>query len=58
MIVRRFPFYSIAPSKIDEMAIYLKALEIQGLFRILGAKDIFHFYGCEIPTSETRTCDF
>ena len=43
---------------IDEMAIYLKALEIQGLFRILGAKNIFHFYGCEIPKSETRTSDF
>ena len=42
---------------IDEMAIYLKALEIQGLFRILGVKNIFHFYGCEIPTSETRTSD-
>ena len=49
---------SPAPYMIDEMAIYLKALEIQGLFRILGAKNIFHFYGCEIPTSETRTCDF
>lgn len=43
---------------IDEMAIYLKALEFQGLFRFLGVKNIFHFYGCEIPTSETRTCDF
>ena len=43
---------------IDEMAIYLKTLEIQGFFRILGIKYIFHFYGCEIPTSETRTCDF
>lgn len=42
---------------IDEMAIYLKALEIQGLFRILGAKNIFHFYGCKISTSETRTSD-
>ena len=42
---------------IDEMAIYLKALEIQGLFRILEAKNIFGFYGCKIPTSETRTCD-
>ena len=49
---------SPAPYMIDEMAIYLKALEIQGLFRILGAKNIFHFYGCKIPTSETRTCDF
>lgn len=49
---------SPAPSKIDEMAIYLKALEIQGLFRIFGAKNIFGFYGCKIPTSETRTCDF
>ena len=43
---------------IDEMAIYLKALEFQGLFRFLQAKNIFHFYGCKIPTSETRTCDF
>ena len=43
---------------IDEMAIYLKALEIQGLFRIFGAKNIFGFYGCKIPTSETRTSDF
>ena len=43
---------------IDEMAIYLKALEFQGFFRISEAKNIFHFYGCEIPTSETRTCDF
>ena len=51
-------FCSIITSKIDEMAIYLKALEFQGLFCILGAKNIFHFYGCEIPTSETRTCDF
>lgn len=49
---------SPAPSKIDEMAIYLKTLEIQGFFRISEAKNIFHFYGCEIPTSETRTCDF
>lgn len=49
---------SPAPYMIDEMAIYLKALEFQGLFRILGIKYIFHFYGCEIPTSETRTCDF
>lgn len=43
---------------IDEMPIYLKALEFQGLFRISEAKNIFHFYGCEIPTSETRACDF
>ena len=43
---------------IDEMAIYLKAPDFQGLFRISEAKNIFHFYGCEIPTSETRTCDF
>ena len=57
MIVRRFPFYSIAPSKIDEMAIYLKTLEVQGFFRIFGAKNISGFYGCEIPTSETRTSD-
>ena len=57
MIVRRFPFYSIAPYMIDEMAIYLKALDFQGLFRILEAKNIFGFYGCKIPTSETRTCD-
>ena len=42
---------------IDEMAIYLKALEIQGFFRIFGAKNIFGFYGCKIPTSETRTSD-
>lgn len=49
---------SPAPYMIDEMAIYLKALEIQGFFRISEAKNIFHFYGCEIPTSETRTCDF
>lgn len=49
---------SPAPYMIDEMAIYLKTLEIQGFFRILGIKYIFHFYGCEIPTSETRTCDF
>ena len=35
----------------------MKALEIQGLFRILGAKNIFHFYGCKISTSETRTSD-
>ena len=42
---------------IDEMAIYLKALDFQGLFRILGAKNIFHFYGCKISTSETRTSD-
>lgn len=42
---------------IDEMAIYLKALDFQGLFRILEAKNIFGFYGCKIPTSETRTCD-
>ena len=28
---------------IDEMAIYLKALEIQGLFRILGKKISFIF---------------
>lgn len=49
---------SPAPYMIDEMPIYLKALEFQGFFRILGAKNIFHFYGCEIPTSETRTCDF
>lgn len=49
---------SPAPYMIDEMAIYLKALEFQGFFRILGVKNIFHFYGCEIPTSETRTCDF
>ena len=49
---------SPAPYMIDEMAIYLKALEFQGFFRILEAKNIFHFYGCEIPTSETRTCDF
>ena len=42
----------------ESMAIYLKALEFQGLFRILGAKNIFHFYGCEIPKSETRTSDF
>lgn len=48
---------SPAPSKIDEMAIYLKTLEIQGFFRILGAKNIFGFYGCKIPTSETRTSD-
>ena len=41
-----------------QMPICLKALEIQGFFRILGTKNIFHFYGCEIPTSETRTCDF
>jgi len=39
------------------MAIYLKTLEIQGFFRILGAKNIFGFYGCKIPTSETRTSD-
>jgi hypothetical protein len=45
------------PSKIDEMAIYLKTLEIQGFFRIFGAKNIFGFYGCKIPTSETRTSD-
>ena len=51
-------FCSIITSKIDEMAIYLKTLEFQGFFRILEAKNIFHFYGCEIPTSETRTCDF
>lgn len=43
---------------IDEMAIYLKTLEFQGFFRILEAKNIFHFYGCEIPKSETRTGDF
>ena len=49
---------SPAPSKIDEMAIYLKTLEFQGFFRIFGAKNIFGFYGCKIPTSETRTCDF
>ena len=49
---------SPAPSKIDEMAIYLKTLEIQGFFRIFGAKNIFHFYGCKMSTSETRTCDF
>lgn len=40
------------------MPIYLKALVFQGLFRISGVKNIFHFYGCEIPTSETRTGDF
>ena len=51
-------FCSIITYMIDEMAIYLKALEFQGLFRILGAKNIFHFYGCEIPKSETRTSDF
>ena len=39
------------------MAIYLKTLEIQGFFRILGAKNIFGFCGCKIPTSETRTGD-
>ena len=39
------------------MAIYLKALEIQGLLGFLGAKNIFGFYGCKIPTSETRTSD-
>lgn len=49
---------SPAPSKIDEMAIYLKTLEFQGFFRISGVKNIFGFYGCKIPTSETRTCDF
>lgn len=43
---------------IDEMAIYLKTLEFQGFFRISGVKNIFGFYGCKIPTSETRTCDF
>lgn len=36
------------PSKIDEMAIYLKALEIQRLFCFFGAKNIFGFYGCKI----------
>ena len=41
-----------------QMPIYLKTLEFQGFFRILEAKNIFHFYGCEIPTSETRTSDF
>ncbi len=46
------------PYMIDEMAIDLKALDFQGLFRFLEVKNIFHFYGCEIPTSETRTCDF
>ena len=58
MIVLRFPFYNVAPYMIDEMPIYLKALDFQELFRFLGVKNIFHFYGCEIPTSETRTCDF
>lgn len=43
MIVRRFPFYSIAPYMIDEMAICEKALGFQGLFRILGAKISFIF---------------
>lgn len=57
-MVQKFPFYNITSYMIDEMAIYLKALEFQGLFRISEAKNIFHFYGCEIPTSETRTCDF
>ena len=52
------PFRQLKTYMIDEMAIYLKALEFQGLFRILGAKNIFHFYGCEIPKSETRTSDF
>lgn len=57
MTVQKFPFYNVTTSKIDEMAIYLKTLEIQGFFRILGAKNIFGFYGCKIPTSETRTSD-
>lgn len=56
-MVQKFPFYNITSYMIDEMAIYLKALEIQGFFRIFGAKNIFGFYGCEIPTSETRTGD-
>ena len=34
---------SIITYMIDEMAIYLKALEIQGLFRILGKKISFIF---------------
>lgn len=57
-IARKTRFCRTHAYMIDEMPIYLKALENQGLFRILGAKNIFHFYGCEIPTSETRTCDF
>ena len=40
-----------------QMPICLKALDFQGLFRISGVKNVFHFYGCEIPTSETRTSD-
>ena len=47
------------PYMIDEMAICEKALEFQGLFRISGAKNIFHFYGREIPIiPEVQTRDF
>ena len=38
MTVQKFPFYNVTTSKIDEMAIYLKTLEIQG-FLLKGTKN-------------------